>query len=67
MAASIVTPQASLQQVVDHILSTRRISRADQSRFMSIALGKSSLSIEEQRQVNRVFDALKQGLVKVVD
>jgi hypothetical protein len=57
----------SIEQVVDHIFSTRRITRADQECFMSLVLSKTSLSAIEETQINRVFDGLRRGLIRVVD
>ncbi|HEY9700658.1 MAG TPA: hypothetical protein V6D10_25615 [Trichocoleus sp.] len=67
MVASTPLPRASLQQIVSQILSTKRITRSDQARFMAIALREPNLSPDDQRQIARVFDALKAGFVKVVD
>lgn len=53
----------SLQEVVDRIFSSRRITRLDQR--MLLAMG--NLSQEEQTLINQVFDRLRLGLLKVVD
>lgn len=45
---------------------TRRITRADQQCFMMAALS-TAISYEEHTQINRVFDALQRGFLKVVD
>lgn len=34
---------------------------------MSAMLSRGTLSWEDQKKVNRVFDALQQGLLRVVD
>lgn len=60
-------PEVSIQQMVEHIFSTRRITRFDQERFMSALLSKKALTSKEQDQINRVFDALRSGLLRVVD
>lgn len=57
----------TIERVVDRILHDRKITRSDQQMFMSALLSKNSLSLDDQIQVNRVFDALKRGLLKVVD
>ncbi len=57
----------SLDQVVERIFASRRISRTDQQRFMSTLLGRESITAEEQRKINQVFDALQQGRLRVVD
>ncbi|NJN57255.1 MAG: hypothetical protein HC879_07000 [Leptolyngbyaceae cyanobacterium SL_5_9] len=59
--------EASVEQIVEQMLAARRISRADQERFMSVLLSKRVLTPTEQAQVNRVFDGLRTGRLKVVD
>jgi hypothetical protein len=44
-----------------------KIPRADQQRFMSAMLSRETLSGEDQKKINRVFDALQKGLLRVVD
>jgi hypothetical protein len=56
-----------LAQVVQRIFSTYRITRADQQLFMQTLLSKDTLTSEEQQQIDRVFDALRRGLLRVVD
>lgn len=60
-------PTVSLEQMVEHLLSVRRITRADQERFMSLLLSKTSLTKAEETQINRVFDGLRKGLIRVVE
>ncbi len=57
----------AIQELVDRILASRRISRTEQNRFMSALLAKNSLSEEDQQQITRVFDGLQTGLIRVVD
>ncbi len=67
MQAQTDLPNVTFEQVIERIFASRRITRADQERFMSALLAKSSLTAAEQVQVNRVFDALRSGLIRVVD
>lgn len=53
--------------VVEQIFNSRRITRSDQNRLMNLLLSKDALSLEDQNQINRVFDALRRGLLRVVD
>ncbi|MBC7969245.1 MAG: hypothetical protein H7Z11_03775 [Verrucomicrobia bacterium] len=53
----------SLQDVVNRILTSRRITRMDQRLLISLA----NLSRDEQTLLNEVFDRLRKGLLKVVD
>lgn len=61
MEAQVLPP--SLQDVVDRILTSRRITRLDQRLLLSLA----NLSREEQTLLNEVFDRLRRGLLRVVD
>ncbi|KOR33826.1 MULTISPECIES: hypothetical protein [Planktothricoides] len=68
MPSQIPNPSdSSINQIVTRIFTTHRITRADQQIFMATLLSKDSLSPEEQSQIDRVFDGLRQGLLRVVD
>lgn len=67
MKAEVDSTEYSIGKVVERIFSTRRISRADQSTFMSSLLSKNALSDDELEQVNKVFDGLRTGLIRVVE
>jgi len=54
-----------LTQIVEQIFLTHRINRADQALLMSALLGKESITAEEKRLVDRVFDGLSRGLLRV--
>lgn len=56
----------SLEQAIEHILSTRRITRNDQNMLMSM-FAKKTLSPQDAVLINRVYEALHQGRVRVVD
>lgn len=60
-------PSMNLQDVVAHVFASRTITRADQHCFMSMAYATSQISREEKVLVDRVFDALRQGRLRVVD
>ncbi|MDX2230018.1 MAG: hypothetical protein NW220_10290 [Leptolyngbyaceae cyanobacterium bins.349] len=53
----------SLEQVVNRILSSRRITRQDQHSLLSLY----NLTTQERALINRLFDRLRTGLIKVVD
>ncbi|NET36407.1 MAG: hypothetical protein F6K19_31000 [Cyanothece sp. SIO1E1] len=67
MAVLGTSAQRSIEQIVNCILCERRMTRADQHRFMSVLLSKQWISQEDKIQVERVFDALRRGRLKVVD
>lgn len=56
----------NLTQVIDHIFSTRQISRADQHQLMSL-LFDTGLGEQEKQSVNQIYEALSQGRIHVVD
>jgi hypothetical protein len=67
MQSQVSLPQASIEQVIERIFSTHRITRADQEQFMHLMLSKNVLSDTEKHQVSRIFDGLRTGLVRVID
>jgi hypothetical protein len=62
MIPSISTSD-SLEQIVDRILASRQITRQDQYRLLSL----QSVTMQEQALINRLFDRLRMGLIRVVD
>ncbi|MDG2615392.1 hypothetical protein P7L53_03970 [Thermoleptolyngbya sichuanensis XZ-Cy5] len=70
MKSSTPAPALSstlLEQIVDHIFATRCISRRDQQSFMRVALGETMLNPKDRALVDRVFEALRRGMLRVVD
>ncbi|WP_071189480.1 hypothetical protein [Trichormus sp. NMC-1] len=61
------SPQSDLEAILERIFSNRRITRQDQSIMMYKLLHESDLSEHNMKQINKVFDALKRGIIKVVD
>lgn len=68
---SFASPSACLrlnviQQIVEQILASRKINHDDQHLLMSL-FSRGFISGQEERLVNRVYDALNRGFLKVVD
>ncbi|MBK4729705.1 hypothetical protein JJD41_07460 [Oxynema sp. CENA135] len=57
----------TVEQIVDRICRHRKISRYDQQLLMSALLSKDAISENERSQINRVFDNLQRGCLRVVD
>ncbi|MCT7949865.1 hypothetical protein NG798_08705 [Ancylothrix sp. C2] len=57
----------SLEQVVERIFSLRQITRFDQRLLMTSLLSKDLLTEADHKSINKVFDGLQQGLIKVAD
>lgn len=59
--------QSNLEAILERIFSNRRITRQDQNTMMANLLAQDGLSEQNIRQINQVFDALKRGIIKVVE
>lgn len=59
--------QDTIEDVARRILDTRRITRTDQNSLLSITLSQVTLKSQEKLLVDKVFDGLKLGILKVVD
>ena len=57
----------SLESLMSNILSRRRISRETQRMLMDSLLGKAKLNNDEQAQVDKIFEAITQGRLRVID
>ncbi|HEY9817326.1 MAG TPA: hypothetical protein V6D20_16215 [Candidatus Obscuribacterales bacterium] len=67
MQSQLSLPVSSLEDVIRRIFETHRITRADQELLMALMLSKSALSDMDKNHVNRIFDGLSSGLVRVID
>lgn len=56
----------NLENTIEKIFATRRITRDDQQRLMHW-FSKENLSVEDKHLINRVHEALIQGRLRVVD
>jgi hypothetical protein len=54
---------AALERLVERIFASRCITRADQRIFMSL----NSVNPQEQNLINRVYEGLHRGFLRVVD
>jgi hypothetical protein len=61
------TNAMSVKELVDQILTSHRITRQAQQMLMNALLSKDSLTMEEHLLIDRVFDGLRRGLLRVVD
>lgn len=67
MPISINESVISLEELVNRIFSSRKITRTDQQKLMSLLLSKDTLSVEEHSYIDQVFDRLRKGLIHVAD
>jgi hypothetical protein len=66
MQSTINSNAPNLESIFERIFSNRKITRQDQYIMMGL-LAKESLSERNIQEINKVFDSLKRGLIKVVD
>lgn len=55
----------TLRQVVRRILSSGKITRADEKFFLKAMVAEEPLTQDEMKQVSNVLDRLQMGLLKV--
>lgn len=56
----------SCETTINKIFATRRITRQDQQELMS-ALSQSQITASDRALINRVYEALSQGRLRVVE
>ncbi|MEO1591678.1 MAG: hypothetical protein AAFU71_10345 [Cyanobacteria bacterium J06632_22] len=61
------TVQLPLQTIINDIFSQRCISRTTQQQLMQALFDRHELSEHEETQINRMFDAINQGQIRVTD
>lgn len=61
------SPHLNIEQTVNKIMTSGKISRADQQQFMKTLLSQAKISSAEEAMVNRVFELLRAGRLRVVD
>ncbi|MBE9113141.1 hypothetical protein IQ273_27550 [Nodosilinea sp. LEGE 07298] len=57
----------SLKAIVDQIFAERRISRQVQRDLMEVLLSQPTLSNQDHATAQRVFDAIRQGRLRIID
>ena len=62
-----ISEKLPLDQIISQIFTTKQISRLDQQILMSALLTRNSISDKDQSEVNRVFDGIQRGLIRVVE
>lgn len=60
-------PRPDIEQMVKRITECGKISRLDQQQFMSALLAQQTISQAEHELINRIFELLRAGRLRVVD
>lgn len=58
---------SNVRQIVEQILKAGKISRLEYQRLSMAILADNRIDEDESRLVNRVFDAIRTGRLKVTD
>jgi len=58
---------AMIKTILGRIVEQRRVTRHEHRQLTSLLLSAHNLSPEERTQINRVFDYLQSGQLKLVD
>lgn len=66
MDTEALLSQLNINQLTDNIFNTRRITRRDQ-RLLMYLLSSYRLGEQEQNLINRIYEMLNKGLLRVVD
>jgi hypothetical protein len=66
MLSTTSFPQVTVDEVVSRIFSSRRITRIDQRLFMML-LSQCLVTEEERAMIDRVYEGLRAGLLRVAD
>ena len=59
--------QVKFEELVSQIVQSRKITRKDQHRLMSSLLSQNSLGEKDRILIDKVFDGVRKGFLKVVD
>ncbi len=66
-STQVCFPRFPVQQVAERIIYFRKITRIDQHLFMAAVLSKKSLSLEEQNLVEKIYQGLNRGWIRVTE
>ena len=58
---------ASLKKTTDHILSAGQLNRQEYAQLTSLLLSNHKITPQELRMINRIFDSIRQGTLKIID
>lgn len=58
---------SELTQIVNRMIAARRITQGEYLQVSAVVLADGTVDEQERRQINRLFDAIQNGMVKIVD
>ena len=60
-------PNSAIHQLVDRILAGGEMTRQEHLRLTSILLAEQKLADSDRNKINRIFDYIQTGRLKLID
>ncbi|MBW4694120.1 MAG: hypothetical protein KME27_20440 [Lyngbya sp. HA4199-MV5] len=60
-------PNSAIHQMVDRILTVGEMSRQEHLKLTSILLAEQQLADSDRTKINRIFDHIQTGRLKLID
>ncbi len=60
-------PNSAIHQLVDRILAVGEMSRQEHLKLTSILLAEQKLTNGDRNKINRIFDYIQTGRLKLID
>ncbi|MBW4582939.1 MAG: hypothetical protein KME42_25510 [Tildeniella nuda ZEHNDER 1965/U140] len=60
-------PNSAIHQLVDRILAIGELSRQEHLKLTSILLAEQKLTDSDRNKINRIFDSVQTGRLKLID
>lgn len=54
-----------LTQIIDQVLTTQQANRQQYFQLMSVMLSDDAIATEQRSQINRIFDEVQLGRIKI--
>ena len=67
MSSSPLQPDCQITELVSQLIQARTVSQSQYQELTALVLADGTVDESERRQVNRLFDAIQNGRVKIVD
>jgi hypothetical protein len=67
MSSSPLQPDCPITDLVSQFIRARQISQTQYQELTAMVLADGTVDESERRQVNRLFDAIQSGRVKILD
>ncbi|MEM9809558.1 MAG: hypothetical protein AAF959_30285 [Cyanobacteria bacterium P01_D01_bin.56] len=61
------TPKSDVTKLVDRLIVTKKISYQQYQDLSRMVMADGTVDEQERRQINRLFDAIQAGAVRIID